>query len=1361
MLNKRIKEGVSKGYNGIIKLVCLVLVVAFANSGAAQSILFRNYTVNNGLSSNTIWNIVQDDNGYMWFGTKNGLNRFDGYQFRTYQVNDLGKNASFGNSFIHSICKVDGKTLWVGTEEGLFSFDLSTEKFHKYEELKSDLIFSIIKDKKGGIWVGTRSNGLFHFPNGSKKFKNYRAGAANGLSLNQIRRLQEDDQGRIWIGTFGEGIDIFDPGTGKFEHVKAGPAEGQLSSNYILSLYKDASGSIWVGTLSGGLNKWDKHGRTFKVFRSGGSNGISDNIVRAIYQPNDSTFYIGTEKGLNVYDVKQNTFTAYTSKTYDPYSISDNAVYSIFPDREGGIWVGTYFGGVNYFSPKGSGFELYYSTGEASALSGNAVSCFLEDKPGYLWVGTENGGLNYFDVANKSFQRYPFAASQESLSYGNIHALFKDKLGNIWIGTYSGGLNIYNPKTGRVKRYHHNPADPTSLSNNSIYSIYADKQGTIWVGTVKGLNIYDEKNDAFIRVNDMDLQNSCIYEVLEDGKGNIWVGTYEQGLLALNRYTNKWMRYSQSKGQNAISSNKVISIHDDGKGNLWLGTDGGGLNRFNIEKRTFASFGPAEGVSTVVFGILPDSKGNLWLSTNNGILRFDPSHNKTWSYANVSNLQSRLFNYNAYHKTSDGKLYFGGIKGFNAFYPEQIEASSSPHNIVLTNFKLFNKDVDINDEKSPLSSLIGYTDNIKLKHNQSVVSFEYAALSFKNPAGVRYAYKMEGFDADWNDVGSQRIATYTNLPPGSYTFKVRSTDQYGNWSNDYAEVKVAVRPPFYRSTLAYILYALLIAAGIYLLRDFFKQRERRRNRIKLEKMKAQREHEFYQQKIDFFTTMAHEIRTPLSLIMAPLEKLKGDKHKPETVMQLDVMEENAERLRTLVNQLLDFRRIESDIYTIRKEKVELISFIHSVYSRFSAMASQKGIRFSLSTDINKLQIQADPEALQKILSNLLVNAFKFAKSAVEIKVSVPVVDMQPDQTVSIAVIDDGIGIPQNQLEKVFTPFFKIDTVEHKAINIGGTGIGLSLARALAEKHQGGLRVESKPRVQTVFTLEIPYEVNVVSIEKYKAKDADYNEQKTDQFHILIVEDDVNMLEYIASNLKTEGYDVICAENGKEALKVLDTNTVELVISDVMMPEMDGMELCKAIKNNIDHSHIAVMLLTAKGNSETEIQGIESGADAYVLKPFKWKHLTASIKNLLENRMKLKEKFGHQPFADVSVLTTNTHDKNFIEKITAIIEERIDDYQLSVEELSKELGMSRSTLHKKLKAISGHVPNEFIRIIRLKNAAKLLITGEHNISEVGYKTGFNSPSYFSRCFIQQFKLTPTEFVEKYQAGGVDALKEITG
>ncbi|OAQ40355.1 hypothetical protein A5893_05220 [Pedobacter psychrophilus] len=1331
--------------NFLLILICCLAFVAKAQ----DQIVFRNYSVADGLRSNTVWSITQDDQGYMWFGTKNGISRFDGYQFKSYQFDKQNKN-SLSDNFIHSILKFDDETFWLGTESGVSILNLKKESFQDFKPLKNNLVFDIVRDSKGIVWIATKSNGLYRYNPKTKELKNFKATSQNsGLSSNQIRKLALDKSGNLWIATFGNGLDKLNTSNFKFKNFRT--ENSGLSNNFILTVYSDLDGNIWTGTLTGGLDFYNQKNNTFKIYNKG-KNSINDDIVRSIYQPKRDKLYIGTEKGLNVLNIATGEFKAFTNQISNPLSISDNAVYSIFHDREGGVWVGTFFGGVNYFQEKGSEFELYYPTQEPKSLFGSAVSSFLEDKPGYFWVGTEDGGLNYFNSFDKTFKHYPFDSKQQNLSYHNIHTLFKDNEGNIWIGTFTGGLNIYNPKTGKVTQYKNDPKNPKSISNNSIYSIYQDLGGNIWVGTVKGLNLFNKETKDFTRIKEMGLAVNCIYSIYEDAAQNMWFGTYDSGIIGRNKESGDWLHFFADGKEGSISSNKVISMLDDYQGNLWVGTDGGGLNKLDLRTHKFSAFDSRSDINAnVIYGILQDNRHNLWISTNDGLYSFQPSSKIVKHFTNWDYLQSRQFNYSAAYKASDGKLYFGGIRGFNAFYPDSITKSNIKTNVAFTNFQLFNQDVKVNDEDSPLKSPIGFAESIKLSNNQSVISFEYAALSYVAPRKILYAYKLDGFDKNWNYVGDQRKATFTNLPPGDYTFQVKASTDEHNWDVPISKISVTVKPPFYSSLFALFIYIIFTIAGFIAIRKYLTNKALKRNEIKLERLKVEKEKEFYNQKIEFFTAMAHEIRTPLSLITAPLEKLlEIKKWEPMIQKQLNVMDENSNRLLTLVNQLLDFRRVESDIYEIHKEEVDLVSLIQSIYSRFSAIQYQKGVKFTLSTKVSSLIIKADPEALTKIFNNLLINAFKFTRTKVKISIQEPYEEDDKQQYFKVNIEDDGIGIPESVIGHIFTKFFKVSDGTHQFNNLGGTGIGLALAKSLTERHSGRLDVTSVQNVNTVFSVIIPYTEQVLDLSKVEADETILvieEEESNDKQTVMIVEDDESLIDFYNHSLHQDGYKVIMAGNGLEALKLLKENNIDLILSDVMMPEMDGIELCKNVKNSIDYSHIPLILLTARANSESEIEGIENGADAYITKPFKWKHVTAMIKNLMDSHARLKEKFTDQPFIKADSLTNNTKDKKFLEKITEIIENRIMDPQLSVEELSKEVAMSRSSLHKKLKSLSGHVPNEFIRLVRLKHAAMLLLTNDYNISEIGYMVGFNSHSYFSKCFYNQFKLTPSEFLEQ--------------
>jgi len=1341
-------------WKNIITLISLFLIV----KGYGQQIIFKHYSVGDGLPSSMVRSIDQDEQGYMWFGTKNGLSRFDGYQFKNFQFRK-GQEGTIGNNFIHCVTHFDSTHLWIGTDDGLYVLDLEKEVFSAIPGLEGRSVYELQKGEDGKIWLTSRLGGLSYYDPATKKLNSLNKGKdGSAISSLQVTKLAKDEEGNIWVGTVGSGIEIFDIKTRTFRHLTT--ANSGLSNDNVITLYKGLDGSMWIGTMNGGLCRYDKKTGAFTTYKSGGAFTLKDDIVRAVCQTSPDKLYVGTEKGLNILDLATGKIVAYTNESYDPYSISDNAVYSIFPDKVGTLWVGTWFGGVNYFPEKGSAFEYYYPTGEPNSLSGRAVSCFLEEEPGKFWIGTEDGGLNYFDEEKQSFSHYPFARGQQKLSYHNIHSLIKDRKGNIWIGIFAGGVNVLNPATGRVQSYMQQGIGDHTLSGNLVFSLFEDQDGVIWAGTDRSLNWFDEGSGSFKRLDYPEITNTFIYDIKQDANKTYWIACYDKGLLSWNRKTGEWHHITADDRTNPLSSNKLTSLHLDNKGNLWIGTDGGGLNRYDMRSGQVKIYDEKTGINgNIVYAIADDDRSVIWITTNNGIYSIDAQTDKITHFTSQDNLQGQQFNYKALYKASDGKLYAGGIKGFNSFYPDQTEVINNTAVISFTNFQLFNRNVSPSDEKSPLLRQINFTDKLKLAHDQSVMSFEFAALNVNAPEKIRYAYKMEGFDPDWNYVGEQRKATYTNLSPGTYTFRVKASTDESNWDVQEKRILLVIRPPFYKTTTAYLIYALLLLVLAWGAYHYASNYIRRQNEMKVERLKNKEEQEFYARKIEFFTVMAHEIRTPLSLIIAPLEKLislnKWDKEEKE---QMQIMDENAERLMDLVNQLLDFRRIESDAYEIKKEEVEIVSLVQSIYSRFSSLSYQKNTEFTLSTKISSLPLQADPEVLNKILSNLLINAFKFARKNVKLTIDEPVKTESGENLVRISVEDDGIGIPGTDIKNIFKKFFTASKEGHQYHNLGGTGIGLALSSSLAEKHGGNLLVESKEGSHTVFTLEIPYGATERSVPVTQAESV--KELPADSGHavVLIVEDDESIQSFLAKSLSQEGYMVRKASDGKEALQVMSDHPVDLVISDVMMPVMDGFELSRAIKSDIDYSHIPLILLTARGNTEAEIEGIETGADAYITKPFKWKHLAAVVKNLIESREKLKTRFSEHPHSDVSVLTTNSRDKEFMENVVHIIQQRIIDPTLSVEELSREMAMSRSSLHKKLKSLSGYGPNELIRLVRLKQAAKYLVAGENTIAEIAYLTGFSSPSYFSKCFQQQFRLTPKEYADQKSDQGREPFGE---
>lgn len=1323
-----------------------VLLSGFAFS---QQFLFRNYGVNDGLKSNTVYDIAQDDQGFMWFSTKGALTRFDSQNFKTFKKS-TSDSLSIGNNFIRVVKKFTSDSFLLGTEGGIYLFELKTEEFKRIHPTITRTVGDILVEKDG-YWIATDGEGLFFYNTTKKEIKNYSTlfgNSRNEIGIDRARAIVKDDMGRLWVGTYGNGIHILNFSDNTILNYKAGVESGSLSNNFILTMYKGLDGSIWCGTLGGGLNRWSFENKKFYSYKFiEGKNSISDNIVRAINQRNRDELLIGTEKGLSILNLKSNKFTSYKNSS-DLNSLSDNAVWSIFIDREKNVWIGTYFGGVNYLNLGENTIKHFYKkSSDPNSLKGNAVSSFFEDEDKKLWIGTEDGGLNYFDPKTGDFLELPKGLNSENLSYTNVHSIIKDKKGQLWIGTLSGGLDIYNPVTKKVTNYK-NDETSNSISNNSVFHIFQDSKDQIWLGTLHGLNIYDGKN-GFIRVTEYGLGQSKINVILEDSIGTIWIATNRMGLYSYNYELNLWTKHNISLKTDGLEQSNINSLLEDGYGYMWIGLDGEGLLKYNHIDDSLERIDLQRKIETI-YSILEDNMNGIWMSSNNGILYYSCETKKIIHYTHWDYIQSKEFNYGKGFIDSAGNFYFGGINGFNVFKPEKLINNNlkEPYGLILTKLKINNREINTRSKSYKLNEVINYTNKLELNHNQTFLNIEFSDINYKATKSMNFEYKMEGFDSDWNYIGKDNKATYTNIPEGDYVFKVRSNNGHVQKNN---KLNIHIAPPFYRHRLAYLLYALLLVSGLFLLSDFLKKRAIVRDNIRLEKFKREEEKIFFKKKLEFFTDMAHEIRTPLTLITLPLDLILENKvEKSDMAVQLGIMKKNSDRLQILIDHLLDFRRVESDSFKLTKRRIDLVNFIEDLYSRFSGLANKKGIQFEFNSEEKAIYLEADTEALTKIFSNLFFNSFKFARTKVIIVIETKFDVAESKLEVFVSVKDDGIGIPKNQEKDIFNRFFKVIEGEYEYNNLGGTGIGLSIAKLLTEMHGGRLEVESVQGESTVFKVALKVnEFDQNTLLTTDSVDKSSSIDESNKVHLLIAEDSSDLLSFLVNMFKNENFAVYEAKNGIEALEIISSKQVDIVVSDIMMPNMDGLDLCKQIKENSETSHIPVILLSAKSEVESKIEGLEIGADAYITKPFKFKHVLAMANNLLESREQLRKKYLNEPFTKITSLAHTNHDKKFVEKVLSIIEEHLSDLNFSVEYLSSELAMSRSGLHKKLKTITGQSPNELIRTIRLKKAVLLLQEGEKYISEVAYLTGFNSSSYFTKCFTEQFNKTPSHFIRKNQ------------
>lgn len=1327
------------------KAIFLVLSIASFNHTFSQQFLFRNYDVNDGLESNTVYNIAQDDQGFMWFATKGALTRFDSQNFKTFKT-DKSDSLSLGNNFIHIIKKYDSRSFLLGTENGLHIFDLKTEQFRQIHPTIVNTVYDIIIENNG-YWIATDGGGLFYYDELNKQLKDYAEmfdGWENRHLLRRARAIVKDKFGRLWVGTYGDGLHVIDFSKKSISTFKTDNADLPISSNYILTLYKGLDETIWCGTLSGGLNRWSYEENRFYSYKfSEGKNSISDNIVRVIAQKDSQELLIGTEKGLNILNLKTNTFTSHQNST-DPNSLSDNAIWSIFVDFEKNVWIGTYFGGVNYLNLGETTIKHFYDQPEKSnTLNGNAVSSFYQQDDLNIWIGTEDGGLSYFDPTTERFLTLPEGLSSKNLSYTNVHAVLKDKKERLWIGTYSGGLDIYDPKTKKLTNY------ITEHVNNSVFHIIQDQRDRIWLGSFYGLNYYSDEN-GFTPVNDFDLESKRINVIMEDSNEDIWVASERLGLYTFSYTHNMWTDHSSYINVDKTLQSTIISLLEGSDKNIWIGLDGEGLLKYDVTTKVVDKIDLEKKIETV-YTILEDKANGLWMSSNKGILYYNYVTKKIIHYTDWDYIQSKQFNYGNGLVDSEGKMYFGGINGFNVLDPYKLLNNdlNEPFGLLLTQLSINNKKIDTRSKDFHLTEVINHTEKIKLKHNQTFLNIEFSDINYQAPKSMNFEYKMEGFDNDWIYIGKDNKATYTNIPPGDYVFKVRSNNGHVQKTNS---ISIHISPPFYKHAIAYLIYGFLFLSGLILLIDTFKKRATVKNNIRLEKFKREEEKMFFKKKLEFFTDMAHEIRTPLTLITSPLDLILDKKlGQSEILSQLGIMKKNSDRLQILIDQLLDFRRVESESFKLSKRNIDLVNFTEDIYSRFSGLANKKGILFEFKSQDKSIFVDADTEALTKIFSNLLSNSFKFARSKVEISLDTDFNSVTGAFEAHVVIKDDGIGIPKDQEKDIFNRFFKVVEGEHEYNNLGGTGIGLSIAKLLTEMHGGRLEVESVQGEFTIFKVSIL--AKTVQNNNISANFLDHHKEEnvpTGKVNLLIVEDNSDLLRFLTETFRNEDFAVLESKNGLEALEIIKSKKIDIIISDIMMPKMDGIELSMNIKQDSEISHLPIILLSAKSDVESKIEGIEIGADAYITKPFKFKHLLAMVNNLLDSREQLRKKYLNEPFTKITSLAHNSQDKQFVEKVVSAIEEHISDLNFSVELLSEELAMSRSGLHKKLKTITGQSPNELIRTIRLKKAVVLLQNGDKNISEVAFLTGFNSSSYFTKCFTEQFNVTPSHFTDKLKA-----------
>ncbi|MBO9633567.1 MAG: response regulator [Chitinophagaceae bacterium] len=1308
-------------------IIVLFLTCATLSGTYAQSYYFRNYQAGNGLSSNTITSILQDRKGFLWFGTRNGLNRFDGNSFRIFK-HDPQDSTSIGSNSVLSLYEDESERLWIGTYKGIYQYDPREDRFYFFDQLPAGEVRYIKADHQKQVWIICDFH-LYRYDPVNRSLQRSDSSDARELVLT----ISEKEE--CWTANDRGQIRKSDVSGKKFTEYAL---PSQYSYTAIQDIYPFNDSLVLFGTMDKVYLFNTRSGSIRDVFAGSGIPNVIQ--LHKIIRQGPNTWWLGTETGIYIFDLNKG-ITGVVQKEYgNPYSITDNVIYSFCQDKEGGTWVGTFFGGINYYSQQTNRFQKYFPHNGPDRLGGNLVHEICQDDQQHIWIGTEDAGLHKLDTRTGHIKQFMPGNGKGSISYQNIHGLVA--CGNeLWIGTYEHGLDVMDLRTEKVIRHYNAGNGPNDLHSNFIVTLYKTRKNEIMVGTWTGLLRYNRLTNDFTTIPGFDTQ---VQGITEDDEGNIWFCSYGNGVFFYNPATNARgnLRFDPNN-HNSLCNNYVNSLYRDSHGNFWFCTENG-LCSYDPRSKQFRRY---NNLPDQVFRVLEDDKGQFWVSTSRGLFNMDATTANGKLYTTAQGLLSDQFNYNSGYKAPDGTMFFGSVKGMISFNPAHFKTPAFVPPVYITYLQVNNKDQLVNRDGSALERSILYTKQITLPYDRSTLSLDVAALSYSMPGTNEYSYKMEGLDKDWISMQSNRRIYYTKLSPGNYVFKVKGAAGGDVWNPKETTLAIRILPPWWGSWWAYALYFLTGAGILFIILRYWHMAVKEKNKRMIDTLEMEKEREIYNAKIEFFTNIAHEIRTPLTLIKLPLDKLMRNQNNPSLTESLEMMKKNTNRLIDLTDQLLDFRKAEANKFSLSFIRTDISDVLKELFHAFKPIAEEKSLSLKLEMPRMPLQAYVDAEAFRKIMSNLLNNAIKYAGSSVIIR-------LKPfnsnDQVFNIEIRNDGILIPYELKEKIFEPFYRLRETEKQP----GTGIGLPLSRSLAELHKGVLDLQKPEGSFNIFLLSIPiHQENEIDLQDYETIETEQSPVNGDEptqdhdpgkLHLLLVEDNKEILSFLQKELQAM-YSISRAVNGEEALDILSRENIHLVISDIMMPVMDGIELCKRIKTDIQYSHIPIILLTAKNTMHSRIEGLEVGADAYIEKPFAFEHLQAQISNLLSNRNTLKEYFARTPLTHIKGIASSKADKEFLEQLHTAINAHITDTELDVDKLSRLMNMSRTSFYRKIKALSDLTPNELINLSRLKLAAALLAEGTYKINEVAGMVGYSINSNFSRDFSKQFGKSPSQYL----------------
>ncbi|RVU03019.1 hybrid sensor histidine kinase/response regulator [Mucilaginibacter limnophilus] len=1354
-------------YKFHVSIVFMLLVYSTAFS-QHDKYRFTQYNISKGLSHNQVNAILKDKHGFMWFGTLSGLNRFDGYKFKIFK-HELSDPKSLNDDCVINLLDGPEDKLWVQTRVGWQMYNPLTETFErntaaylKNRGMPNDTLKNIVKAKEGSFYF-LFSSGVYHLGK-SKSRAVFINPFLYKLSKSPVSGIAVSSKNTLWVLHNNGALEHIN-----YEQQRLLARKSVNNTGIGCRLYCDSDDELWLfntGVFNGVYWYSPKLNKVWAINTNSASMRLNNNIISAISQDDKGHIWLATDHGgANVIDKKQETVTYLLNNANDDKSVAQNSVSSIYADGAGGVWLGTFKKGISYYKENALLFPLYkhnpYST---VSLPYDDVNRFVEDAYGNIWIGTNGGGLIKFDPKHNSYKQYLHNASNNSISNDVVVSLWIDKKGILWIGTYYGGLDRFDGKT--FTNFRHNPADANSIADDRVWEIYEDSAGRLWVGTLSGgLDLFNRQANKFIhhkRGGKYDIHSTYISSITEDRNGNLWLGTSD-GIDILEKNTGRFINFKHAENNaSTLSNDNVNAVLYDSRKLMWIATREG-LDVFNEQRRKLYTLRKEQGLpDNTVLTVIEDKIGRVWVSTPNGLsaisVKADSRKGYSFSFRNYDDsdgLQGREFNENAAFTTRSGYLIFGGAGGFNFFNPSHIITDQRIPEIVFTDLQLFNKSIQVNEKIGSgivLSQSITSSHEIVLPYNQNVFSIEFSALNFVNPYKCRYAYKMDGFNKEWLFAdAATRKATFTNLNEGTYTLMVRASNESGIWNTTGIALTVKILPPWWRTPWAYISYVLIAGGSLYFIRRKGIQKLKQEFAIEQERQEARRMHELDMMKIKFFTNISHEFRTPLSLILTPVEKLLTTPAKHDETRQYKLIHRNARRLLNLVNQLMDFRKLEVKELKLQTKRGDIAAFVKDVCNSFTDVADKKNISFSFHSDVASLHTFFDHEKLERILFNLLSNAFKFTPENGSVYVKVAYDNAM--HQLSIVVKDSGIGIAPEKHDKVFDRFFQ-DDVPGSIMN-QGSGIGLSIVREFVKLHSGTITLTSSPGKGSVFTVQLPLKPagETVYADSEIIEEAEVEVPQnielpsvTKKYTVLVVEDNEDFRFYIKDNL-LKCFNVAEAANGREGWQKALSIHPELILSDISMPEMDGNELCRRIRNDSRTQHIPVILLTALTGEDQQLKGLETGASDYVTKPFNFEILVSKIWNLIRQHESFKKTYKKQIEIKHSAPEIESYDEKLLKRVVGLIEEHIADPELSVEDLSKRTHMSRVGFYKKMLQLTGKTPVEYIKYMRLQRAVQLLEKSRMTISEIAYEVGYSDPKYFTKVFKAQFGKLPSAYIKR--------------